>query len=90
MARIGTMEMDKMSAKKDGLKELVDPSKLDENNLKVIYEIVMKIFHDVDYEVPNSATFSMAMDSIEQQEKIYSIKDKKRKTIEIEEINQVK
>ena len=43
--------MDKMSAKKDGLKELVDPSKLDENNLKVIYEIVMKIFHDVDYEV---------------------------------------
>ena len=79
-----------MSTKEDRLKELIDPSKYKEKDYKIIYEIVMKIFHDVDYEVPNSATFSMAMDSLEQNEKIYSIRDKKRKAPEIEEINQVK
>lgn len=76
-----------MSTKEDRLKELIDPSKYKEKDYKIIYEIVMKIFHDIDYEVPNSATFSMALDSLEENEKIYSVKDKKRKTTEIEEIS---
>ena len=79
-----------MSTKEDRLKELIDPSKFKEKDYKIIYEIVMKIFHDVDYEVPNSATFSMALDSLEENEKIYSIRGKKRKAFEIEEINQEK
>lgn len=87
MARIAKMGMDRMSTKEDRLKELIDPSKYKEKDYKIIYEIVMKIFHDIDYEVPNSATFSMALDSLEENEKIYSVKDKKRKTTEIEEIS---
>ncbi len=78
-----------MSTKEDRLKELIDPSKFSEKDYKKIYEIVMKIFHDVEYEVPNSATFSMALDSLEGKEKIYAIKDQKRKSLEVEEIKQV-
>ena len=81
--------MDRMTAKEDRLKELIDPSKFNEKDYKIIYEIVMKIFHDVDYEVPNSATFSMALDSLEGKEKIYAIKNQKRKSLEVEEIKQV-
>lgn len=81
--------MDRISTKAERLKELIDPTKYTEKDYKIIYEIVMSIFHDVDYEVPNSATFSMALDSLEQGEKIYSIKEKKKKTLEVEETSPV-
>lgn len=72
---------------KDKLKELTDPSNYgNENEKKKVFDIVMAISRKVEYEVPNSATFTMALDSLEGDEPIYSIISKKKRNYDEDEI----
>lgn len=69
---------------KNGLKEIIDPRKYGNDKNKV-FKIVMDISRKIEYEVPNSATFTMALDSIENDEIIYCIAGRK-KNFEVDDI----
>ena len=78
-----------MQSKKEikrGLSEIFDPSTTkvkDRDGL--LLEIVLSIERKSKYEIPNSATFTMAMDSVRNKGKIFSITNPKRNTEDIPE-----
>lgn len=71
----------------DNLVELFNPKmksrdKLNGEDLDIIFEVVELISKNVKYEIPNSATFAMAIDAIEGNGCIFVIKDAKPSYVE--------
>jgi hypothetical protein len=68
-----------------------DPTKKpNEDEKKLLIEIVLKIAKKSEYEIPNSATFSMAIDSLDHRGIIMMVSNKKQKYVDIPETEEIK
>ena len=77
-----------MSSGRTKLVKIIDPVTYSKElgDKKIVFEMVMDIFKKMEYEVPNSATFTMALDSLVENENIYYIEKERRKAQKIEEV----
>jgi hypothetical protein len=71
------------------LKEVIDASKINNKDYEELVKVVLEIFEKIKNEAPNSATFSMAMDCIEKNGKLFVVKNQEITNEEIAETERV-
>ena len=72
------------------LTEIFSPTtKGSADDKELMMKIVMEIAKHIEYEIPNSATFTMALDSLTKKGTILSINTKKRNPEEILETEEI-
>jgi glucokinase len=72
------------------LRMIVDTTGVKKKDYEELVKVVNEIFSKITSEAPNSATFSMAMDILEKQGKLFKVVNKKISYEEIPETVEIK